>query len=63
MFRAVLRDGDGPPLTQFHKRKMVRSDLLAQWIEQRTTPWVRPTIGGSLADALKSGSGQQQLAA
>ena len=60
-FRAVLREGDGPALTQFHKRKMVRSDLLADWVERRTVvrgPEVRavdigtPPLPSTLADAL-----------
>jgi hypothetical protein len=62
-FRAVLREGDGPALTQFHKRRMVRSDLLAEWVERRTVvrgPEVRAVDIGqtapTLADAFATGA-------
>ena len=62
-FSSAIKEGNGPPVTCVNKREMIRSDVLEQWIEQRTASRSAPsTTGSTLADALKN-AGRQQMAA
>ena len=71
IIRFALRDGTGPAVTQIRKRKMIRTDLLRQWVDLRTTTGVASAAiiaapvhaGLTLADALKGAGAQQQQAA
>ena len=45
--RDAIKNGRGPALTQINKRRLVRSDCLAAWIEGNTAK--RPTDAASFA--------------